>query len=59
MFSQVGIDELTVLFEDISTLNDTLLLCFCEYGDYKEMCFIFKYKLIFLPRILVIMSNLL
>lgn len=43
MFSQVGIDELTVLFEDITTLNDTLLLCFHEYGDYEEICFIFKW----------------
>lgn len=42
MSSQVGIDALTALFEDITTLNDTLILCFHEYGDYKEICFIFK-----------------
>lgn len=42
MSSQIGIDELTVLFEDISTINNVLLLSFHEYGDYKETCFIFK-----------------
>lgn len=42
MSSQVGIDSLTALFEDFTTRNDTLILCFHEYGDYKEVCFIFK-----------------
>lgn len=39
--SQIGRDKVTVFFEGISTL-DAFLLCFHEYGDYKECCFIFK-----------------
>lgn len=43
MSSQVGIDALRALFEDIATGNDTFILCFHEYGDYKEVCFMFKW----------------
>lgn len=42
MSSQVGVEALTALFEDVTTFNDTLILCFHEYGGYKEICFIFK-----------------
>lgn len=42
MTFHVGIDALIALSEDITTLNDTLFLRFHEYGDYKEVCFIFK-----------------
>lgn len=35
---------MTTLFEGISTVHETLILCFREYVDYKEICFVFKWQ---------------
>lgn len=57
MSSQVRIDELTVLFEDISTLNDTLLSVFMNMQIIKKSVSYLSDKLTFLPHTFIIMSK--